>query len=459
MNILVAGAGAGKTSSLSEKIIKAANLTDKMIFCISFTNESADIINEKLNQHYSSMIPTNIKVSTIHHFLYQEIIKPYNYFINGNDYEEIVNININKPEYKAARLKQLREHNLLDIKDIYPQAKNIVCFLSKDRKDVKKLKNTIVSTISDYTSNIFVDEAQDINEDIAKILKRFYEAGINISLIGDPKQDIQGNKLFSKIISDEGNGTIKYKNENHRCPTSHLNISNIFIHIEQQQFSPTGKQGSINYTTANSIDRGILRDFVESYGLSYIYQSQEPFITQHQKNTNDYTFSEYIKILNRINREKGLKIDDFKIKLTASKLAYKTLKQVENGASFNDIYNQYNRIIHWKDKENLKDSITKDRLFNEKIEAKNLIKVDSIQNIKGREEEKCLFIITNAIMKYLLNPEIDRPIKMGALLYVGLTRSFHTLTLYFTDETISKYGIDKIVYLMEEYDIEKIDMK
>lgn len=90
MEINIAGAGAGKTTKMSDKIILLRNQIDaeKKIFCVAFTNSAVDCIRRKLCEHYVQ-IPENIIVSTIHSFLYREIIKPYANYIPGKNSSEL----------------------------------------------------------------------------------------------------------------------------------------------------------------------------------------------------------------------------------------------------------------------------------------------------------------------------------------------------------------------------------
>lgn len=84
MKISVAGAGAGKTTAMSDMVIRLRTEMDAHmnIFCITFTNNAVTCIEEKLKKHYGR-IPDNITVSTIHSFLYREFVKPY-YFLLFN---------------------------------------------------------------------------------------------------------------------------------------------------------------------------------------------------------------------------------------------------------------------------------------------------------------------------------------------------------------------------------------
>ena len=71
MRIEVAGAGAGKTTGMASRIIGCEVPAGKVVYCVAFTNAAADNIRSKLVELSGSM-PNNIKVSTIHSFLYSE---------------------------------------------------------------------------------------------------------------------------------------------------------------------------------------------------------------------------------------------------------------------------------------------------------------------------------------------------------------------------------------------------
>lgn len=115
MEINIAGAGAGKTTKMSDKIILLRNQIDaeKKIFCVAFTNSAVDCIRRKLYEHYVQ-IPENVIVSTIHSFLYREIIKPYYHLLYGKKYEKISIAELPQDaKYKNAKIKRLDDMNVL----------------------------------------------------------------------------------------------------------------------------------------------------------------------------------------------------------------------------------------------------------------------------------------------------------------------------------------------------------
>jgi DNA helicase II / ATP-dependent DNA helicase PcrA len=90
-----AGPGAGKTTWLIkhlEKVLKNSSRLGKTgrIACITYTNVAADEIINRLKSDKS-----RFDISTIHSFLYRNIVKPFSYLIEYSDDDEILfNINV-----------------------------------------------------------------------------------------------------------------------------------------------------------------------------------------------------------------------------------------------------------------------------------------------------------------------------------------------------------------------------
>ena len=123
MIVNVAGAGAGKTTKMADYVLRHDVPVGKVVFCIAFTNAAADNIKEKVAAKLGS-IPNNIKISTIHSFLYQELIQPYYYFLYGKQYKKLSTIHLpSDNRYKAAKLTELDNADILHVKKIPEKAK------------------------------------------------------------------------------------------------------------------------------------------------------------------------------------------------------------------------------------------------------------------------------------------------------------------------------------------------
>jgi DNA helicase IV len=74
----------------------------------------------------------------------------------------------------------------------------------------------------------------------------------------------------------------------------------------------------------------------------------------------------------------------------------------------------------------------------------NTITVNSIDSIKGKEGENCLFILTTDLASYMFGNKKDNTITKNRL-YVALTRSLDKLTIFITEEVEKKYGKKEII--------------
>ncbi len=202
MKVNVAGAGAGKTTKMAELITELEIPEGKVVFCIAFTNAAATNITEKVEKMLG-VIPNNIRISTIHSFLYQELVYPYFFAIYKKHYERLSVIDLPpKPEYKRAKLSELEADNVLHFTMIPERAKWVVYQKSSDRKAEKEIRKKLLARFSDYCAAIFVDEAQDISQDVKIILEALEQFGVQIILYGDPKQDVKGLGMFREIIEN-----------------------------------------------------------------------------------------------------------------------------------------------------------------------------------------------------------------------------------------------------------------
>ena len=84
---VIAGPGAGKTYWLVKNIKHILNNSKKLhrnskIACITYTKVGVEEINKELSSGFE-----NVEVSTIHSFLYKNVLRPYVYLLNQVDEE------------------------------------------------------------------------------------------------------------------------------------------------------------------------------------------------------------------------------------------------------------------------------------------------------------------------------------------------------------------------------------
>lgn len=204
MEINIAGAGAGKTTKMSDKIILLRNQIDaeKKIFCVAFTNSAVDCIRRKLCEHYVQ-IPENIIVSTIHSFLYREIIKPYYHLLYGKKYEKISIAELPQDaKYKKQGVYETHDYKKNNIRENLAEELEPLLFENHPTKDAQTVKKVAYyyagKMIEKYRSTREKKDAMTLLSNWEKIDSRRY--GIIINLFEDESPIKQEDKIFVKSI-------------------------------------------------------------------------------------------------------------------------------------------------------------------------------------------------------------------------------------------------------------------
>ncbi|HFU6520688.1 TPA: UvrD-helicase domain-containing protein [Enterococcus hirae] len=447
MIIKIAGAGAGKTTTMAERIIvKQKELPiDKNIYCITFTNNAVNCIAEKLNEYYDT-IPRNIKLSTIHSFLYQDIIKPYYYLLYGKQYEQISSIELDSvPKFKNFKISELERSSILHVEVFTERAKWIICKKSTDKKKEKEKRKVLLNNFSKYCGYIFIDEAQDMDKHMLEIVKGLDVFSIPIELMGDPKQDLKGCGSLRKMVLDFPEKT-KHINTCYRCPQKHLDISNTLVTKSEKQESKKDK-GILNIYFESDIDVKTLIA-KENFDLMYISQKNEKYSTTQRSESNYKIETLFHEI------EQFLLIHDLtknKNVLLVKQLAYYfTIEMLDT------YLNTQNSTLAMK---KIGDTYTMDTKTYAKIinslksnvkESNDKISVSSIDKIKGREGENCLFILTNDLAPYLFGDKKNNN-KTKNRLYVALTRSLDKLSIVVSKGVEELYSKDFVSNYFKQF--------
>lgn len=443
MKITIAGAGAGKTSKMASQIIEhfSAVPGNKNIYCVAFTNNAVECIESKLKRHYG-IVPLRIHVNTIHSFLYNEIVKPYYYLLYGKHYERILNTKLpGKPQWKIVKILLLDSLNILHVNAIPERAKWVMSKKTNDSKEVKRIRKSVQRTFTSYCDSIFFDEAQDIYDDFLEVLKAFDELKITLEVVGDPKQDLKGFRNL-RVLVDSYPDRVEYITECHRCPQRHLLLSNTLVCKNEQQSSQKS-QGDVRVVFESDLS---VQAFIDESGvdLMYISKKNNRFDTHKAISKSaafDILYDELISVLAAKQRNSsGSDIERCAFYL-ADGLIDKSKEYRDPGRAMSAMFLSY-RL----DKKEYARVIACLQMVNDSDERKT--QVNSIESIKGREGNNCLFILTGDLAPYFFMEKVDEN-KTKNMLYVALTRSLNDLTIMITFEVEKKYGRDFISKYIE----------
>lgn len=430
-DIQVAGAGAGKTYSMAEKIIVYREnniIEDKDIIVITYTNFSKNNIENKFRNEFNG-IPENVKILTIHKFLLEYIIYPYSNLVFNLVINDACSIPLSdKISFKNKRISELLEKGIIHNEKVFKQAKRTLCICNSDNKDLKKNKEIVLSLFKASVRAIFIDEAQDIDEDVIEIIKYLNNNGIYFYIVGDPKQAIKYPSVFANFINEINSNKDKsfnlhpFNNITRRMPKVHVDISNIICNDDEKQSTISKVKGTIYYMYSNDDNfKEVFNQFQNSESLCYIKKKTADFLTSKSYKIDDVLLKE-ILVMKNISDD----VDAFMYEKTEELFKYiETFQNEQKG--LNVFLKKYNITL------------SKD-VYAKIISSLSFIKkdkyiVNTIDKIKGLEKENCLFIIDNSLLDYLFRNKIEEN-KERNYLYVGLTRSLNNIILVIDTSTL-----------------------
>jgi superfamily I DNA/RNA helicase len=452
MRIVVAGAGAGKTTSMAHSVLERLNeVSDgKKIYVITYTNAARNRIREKITELYGSL-PRQVIIETSHAFLLREIIFPFHHLLYGQQFTKVSHIKLSdNPIFSASKIKELISNKIVHVEKVTEIAKWVIFRKSGDKLETKKRREKILQIIMKYLDSVFVDEAQDIDNHFAKIIEVLHSKGINMNLVGDPKQDLRGRNAFKELVSNYKE-FVEYKAENNRCPVSHVNLANTFVSIMERQLPQKAEIGTLNYIYESGIRNEDKPDFVSKSGWDYVFISKknDRYITNvNDKNECLQNLSYELRQLVKKTGVSESEIDKCVFMLVKNIL--KDLKKDHN----NTIFSKLEKLLSIELTRQDKGRVGAVLLLSRGINSNKGILVNSIDSIKGLEGEKCLFILTTDLVEYLFREKRDQN-KMMNYLYVGLTRAKKELTFFVSLEVELKYGQKVIDNIFDELSIMK----
>ncbi len=459
--IQIAGAGAGKTYTLTEKILVRHHKkdNDKIIYAISFTNYAKRNIEQRVAELNNGLMPSDICIETVHSFLLNEIIYPFSQYYFGKAFSKATSMKLPiEIKLQKYQLKRVNERGIIHNSQVFNKAKQMIVDGKGETKAKHRKKELIIEYLQASVDALFIDEAQDLDADALTLFGKLSES-IYAYIVGDPKQSIKYPKDFREFTERirENNSVFHMLSPNtitRRMPECHLRISNLFCPADERQTTISDVKGEIYYLYSTDEKFSKLYesfDFLKA--LIYIRQETDAFTTQDSKSVFSLEESVREKLLEKINSDYD---SDAFVKSIEKYFINLTLKKGEKGAiqSFTKHFgitlenNEYAKLIN-----------------DLKIENKEKkLKVKSIDKIKGLENELCMFIMDNTMLEYLFGKKQETNKEMMRL-YVALTRSKSDLILVidklsikkFTDKQIEKgFSELNIPYVTMEY-IEKIE--
>lgn len=443
IEVQIAGAGAGKTYGLAETLIEhiKACTSHKKVFALTYTNSATGKIEQEIIKQHG-FIPSNLSIQTVHSFLLNEIVYPFSSFTLGDVYNDATIMPVGNPKFKNGLFKRLRERNVIHAENVYNISKQILDeTVSKHSNKAKKAKvRRLLAILENCFDKVFIDEVQDLDSDALRIFEVFGSNGIDVYMIGDPKQAIKypdALDTFVEYVSKKEYATIpEVNNLTKRVPKEILAISNCFCYEDQQQESLSETIGELMYIESTDPRyEEIISDYIDTKQIVCIDKKNKMYSTSSKHRG---TFPREIEeMIRESNHQKN--------------------KVLFAKAAFADFTND---VSEFGDKKAISKLIARHSLRLERSHFAQLYQlsstcteddvkftVQSIDSVKGLDATTCVIILSPNLLKYLTKDNLksaDLFNKEWKRIYVALTRAKQRLVLALDHELLSGSDISVV---------------
>lgn len=468
IEVQIAGAGAGKTHGLAEKIIAHFDSTSyKKVFAITYTNNATQNISQAIIKQLG-YLPDNIVVCTVHTFLLNEVIYPYSPFVLNEVHTSSSQCKTfsNFPAGKSAEKKQreakstisrLKKMGVIHVDETYAAAWRVVDEnYSKHNSQKKKSKvRKVHKLLSSAIDKIFLDEAQDLDETALKAFQKIGENSTDIYMVGDPKQAIDYPKDFKDwLAKNKANEKVKVLpniTTSRRVPQRILDLSNTFCPKGQEQISLSDVEGRLTYiTTEDDHYDAVLSHHIENGSLVSIFRKEGNYSTKQAGLLPEFD-PEVEELLTELfpEYEEGIVI------YSLQRFFASLLSKNDNNSSIRKFLAKL-EIPY--DKELFKKLCRSAEQFSSSNDNSAKYKISSIQRTKGLESKVCVLVLTPAIFKCLLQDAVTKFNKTWNMVYVALTRAESELVVAVDMDLLgNKYKHDDIVKSLESIGFEVLN--
>lgn len=260
--LLSGGAGSGKTYSLVEILRAVINDSPSVnIACITYTNAAVSEIEDRV-------LHDNLHVSTIHDFLWDNI-KNFQIDIKQtlieliNDPEQTI---INSSYKKMVDDSFFDDCDLIQYKEYVKIANGII---SHDEVIVLATKmfekyERLCSIVKDKYPFVFVDEYQDTNPMVVKVLLEYMEKSNKpnvVGFFGDAMQSIYDGSVGNLDMYTKSEPPMVYevfKKQNRRNPLQVINLANL-IRTDGLEQQPSDDQSAPNMDKNGEVKQGEIK--------------------------------------------------------------------------------------------------------------------------------------------------------------------------------------------------------
>ena len=177
--LLIAAAGAGKTTYLIEEALKRKNKA----LITTYTRSNEDEIRKKI-YNVIGYIPSHIEIQTWFEFLLRQGVRPFQGIMDGKLFEKSIGFYLTEKK----SIPYVKESKIIE----YYFTKQMKIYSDKISKFIircnEKSTGKVISRITEIYNHIFIDEIQDLVGYDLDILQLFINSSSELLMVGDPRQ-------------------------------------------------------------------------------------------------------------------------------------------------------------------------------------------------------------------------------------------------------------------------------
>lgn len=185
-NLLIAAAGAGKTTHFVQESLK---LTESVLIT-TFTEENKEEIRKKFFELNNGVIPHNVTIRTWFSFLIEHGAKPYQGKLTNKNINGLLLMNKKSGfRYKNGKFPvyyketEVEKHYFSNDFQIYSDKLSKFVVRCNDKNN-----GYVIERIARLFKHIFIDEVQDMAGYDLEIIKLLFQSDSIIKIAGDPRQ-------------------------------------------------------------------------------------------------------------------------------------------------------------------------------------------------------------------------------------------------------------------------------
>jgi len=282
--VIIASAGSGKTTFLVDQ---ALSKPDEKIAILSYTNNNVNELKRTFREKHGA-VPRNVDISTWFNFELHECARPYQWFVYPQKRVKTISFPKGRSS-KYVSQKDTERYYFLNGNEIYSDKLSQFVLECEEKSG-----GLMTSRLAEIYDQVYIDEFQDLAGYDLDLIELFLRAGIQMTIVGDPRQCTYATNNSSRNRQYRGIGILdllrKWEDRDlcqidtharsHRCNQQICDFADTLWPEMPQTVSLN--QASTEHDGIFLVSESDLGDYIQTF---------TPTILRYSRSTNSYGYS------------------------------------------------------------------------------------------------------------------------------------------------------------------------